>query len=148
VLKQNAGRRNRAVRKRTLEKSNVRDTRAVLAVCFHCDRTDARVRGFDRIMCDRCLPLPLSGRDTGTTIRQLVGTWHCVTTDTNHKTWHIVAHDTMFGPWLRKSAAYPTQNGQQAGAIVKFSGFDSDQGRWIVTSVQPYRSHTICKRTQ
>ncbi len=41
----------------------------------------------------------------------------------------------MFGPWLRMSAAYPAQNGQQAGAIVKFFGYDSDQGRWIVTSV-------------
>jgi len=69
------------------------------------------------------------------TIHLLVGTWSCVTNDSNHKTWHVVTTDTTFGPWLQMSSSYQAQNGQRAGSIVKFFGFDSDQSRWIVTSV-------------
>jgi hypothetical protein len=69
------------------------------------------------------------------TIHLLVGTWSCVTTDSNHKTRHVVTKDSLFGPWLQMRSSYKAQNGQKAGSIVKFFGFDSDQSRWIVTSV-------------
>jgi hypothetical protein len=69
------------------------------------------------------------------TIHEMVGNWSCVTSDANHKTWHVVAKYAMFGPWLRMNAEYPAQNGQRSGSIVKYFGYDSDQGRWIVTSV-------------
>lgn len=80
-------------------------------------------------------PSPSRAVTPAATIHQMVGTWSCVTTDTNHKTWHVIATYAMFGPWLRMSANYPNQNGQRAGSLVKFFGFDSDQNRWIVTSV-------------
>jgi hypothetical protein len=69
------------------------------------------------------------------TIRGLVGRWTCVTDDTDHKTWHAIAEDKMYGPWLQMTSTFPDQNGQKAGTSVKFLGFDSNEGRWIVTSV-------------
>jgi len=81
------------------------------------------------------VPCPSRAATPAQTIHQLVGSWNCVTTDTNHKAWRVVAKYSKFGSWLQMRAAYPAQNGQRPGSIVKFFGFDSDQGRWIVTSV-------------
>lgn len=63
----------------------------------------------------------------------LVGTWSCVTHDSTHKTWHETDVYSMWGPWLKDNASFPSQNGERAGTGMSFSTYDAQHGRWVIT---------------
>jgi hypothetical protein len=84
---------------------------------------------------------------TSQQVHSLVGTWSCVTHDSQHKTYHETDVDSMDGPWLRMLTTYPPQNGQPAATGTGFFGYDSKHGRWIVTSVDTTGEYSITVST-
>jgi hypothetical protein len=68
-------------------------------------------------------------------INNMAGQWTCITHDSAHRVWRETNLNTAFGPWMRLASAFPAQNGQPAGKAMKYLGYDSQQRRWIVMSI-------------
>ena len=75
---------------------------------------------------------PMTPEDT---IRGLAGAWTCSTHDSAGRTWKSLTKNGAYGPWLRMDDRFPAQNGQKAGTVIKFLGFDPRTKRWIVMSI-------------
>jgi hypothetical protein len=65
----------------------------------------------------------------------LVGTYSCVTRDTDHTTWRFTTVNAPFGAWLRLYATFAPQNGAPARTAFTYLGYDPSNKRWNIVSM-------------
>lgn len=83
----------------------------------------------------------LAGADAGTGgaaqrgLAAIVGTFDCVTHDSDGVVWRFHSVNRPWGTWVRADTTFMPQNNQPADSASTFVGFDAKAKRWNIVSI-------------